>query len=203
MRLDVTGLAVRRGTEMIFEGIGFSLVAGEGLLVTGPNGAGKSTLLRAIAGFLRPVSGTVILTGAGEETDPAAHCHFLGPVNAMKPALSVRENLAFWRGLGGTPDLTPADALEKVELAHLLDLPFSYLSTGQRRRVAIARLFVTRRPLWLVDEPTSGLDTQSEAVFARLLADHLAGGGMAIAATHLPIPVAGMKSLRFSRGAPS
>ena len=199
MRLDVTGLAVRRGTETIFEGVGFSLGAGEGLLVTGPNGAGKSTLLRAIAGFIRPLAGSCRMSGAGEETDPSAHCHFLGPVNAMKPALSVRENLGFWRGLGGTPALTPAEALEKVDLPHVLDLPFAYLSTGQRRRVAIARLFVTKRPLWLVDEPTSGLDAQSEAVFARLLGDHLASGGIAIAATHLPIPVPGMKTLRFSR----
>ena len=199
MRLDVTGLAVRRGTETIFENVSFSLEAGEGLLVTGPNGAGKSTLMRTIAGLIRPLAGRFTLTGAGEETDPAAHCHFLGPVNAMKPPLTVRENLAFWRGLGGVPADTPLAALERVGLPHLVDLPFSYLSTGQRRRVAIARLFVTKRPLWLVDEPTSGLDAESEAVFARLLGAHLEEGGIVIAATHLPIAVAGMRTLRFSR----
>lgn len=199
MRLEAQGLAARRGGDMIFDGVSFALQAGEGMLVTGPNGAGKSTLLRVLAGFLQPAAGTARITGApGGTPDIAAHSHFLSPMNAMKPALTVRENLGFWRAFGEYAWLDPEEALGRVDLPHVIDVPFSDLSTGQRRRVAIARLFVNRKPVWLLDEPTSGLDTKAEATFAQLIADHLAGGGMAIAATHLPIDVPGIKKLRFA-----
>lgn len=202
MQLVADDLAARRGSELVFEGIGFRLGAGEAMAVTGPNGAGKSTLLRVLAGFLRPHAGHARIEGIGDApAEIAAHCHFLSPLNAMKPALTVHENLAFWRGLGDTPSLTPEAALERVALGHVVDVPFSDLSTGQRRRVAIARLFVTKKPVWLLDEPTSGLDARAETAFAGLIAGHIAEGGIAIAATHLPIDVPGMKRLRFTDGA--
>lgn len=202
MQLVAEGLAARRGGDVIFEGVGFSLTSGEGMVVTGPNGAGKSTLLRVLAGFLRPASGTVRIEDTGSDSaDIAAHAHFLSPLNAMKPALTVRENLGFWRSFGDTPWQSIEQSLDRVGLGHVIDVPFSDLSTGQRRRIAIARLFVTKKPVWLLDEPTSGLDSNAEAAFAALLADHLADGGIAIAATHLPIDVPGIKRLRFTAGA--
>ena len=202
MRLEAEGLAARRGGDMIFEGIGFALSAGEGMVVTGPNGAGKSTLLRVLAGFIRPAAGVARMVDVGESSaEIFAHAHFLSPLNAMKPALTVRENLGFWRAFGEDRWLAPDQALDRVDLGHVIDVPYSDLSTGQRRRVAIARLFLNRRPLWLLDEPTSGLDANAEAAFAGIVADHMASGGIAIAATHLPIRVDGIKRLRFSDGA--
>ncbi|WP_306119017.1 MULTISPECIES: heme ABC exporter ATP-binding protein CcmA [unclassified Roseitalea] len=204
MRLEVEGLAARRGGDMIFEGIRFALGAGEAMAVTGPNGAGKSTLLRVLAGFLPPAAGWARVTNAADGAgDIAAHAHFLGPVNAMKPALTVRENLDFWRIFGDAPLLEPEEALGRLGLDHVIDVPYSDLSTGQRRRVAIARLLLNRRTIWLLDEPTSGLDANAEAVFAGLVGDHVAGGGIVIAATHLSIAVAGMKRLRFAERAPA
>ncbi|QKV19903.1 heme ABC exporter ATP-binding protein CcmA [Oricola thermophila] len=199
MRLIVTDLAVDRGAGIVFDGVGFSLADGEGLLVTGPNGAGKSTLIRAVAGLLRPSAGSARIEDAGARWPTvAAASHYLGPANAMKPALSVAENLSFWQAFHGSPQLSVDEALATVGLGHTRDLPFSYLSTGQRRRVAIARLLLNFRPVWLLDEPTSGLDAASEAHFAGLVRDHLRAGGIVVAATHLPIAVDGMKRLEFA-----
>lgn len=199
MRLVVDNLAAARGGERIFEGVSFALSAGEGLAVTGPNGAGKTTLLRVLAGLLRAADGSVILEGAGD-APLAAQAHFLGPGNAFKPGLTVRENLDFWRGFSSHPASTPDEALTRVGLARVIDVPFSDLSTGQRRRVAIARLFCNERPIWILDEPTSGLDAQSEGVFAGFIRDKLMAGGIVIAATHLPLGVDRLKTLRFSEG---
>jgi heme exporter protein A len=199
MKLVVRDLAADRGSGNIFENVGFTLGKGEGLLVTGPNGAGKSTLIRVIAGLLRAAGGEAVLEGGGEKwPDVATASHYLGPFNAMKPSLSVVENLTFWQDFQGEATVTIDEALQTVGLAHTRDLPFSYLSTGQRRRISIARLLVTQRPVWLLDEPTSGLDAASEIHFAGLVQAHLAGGGIAVAATHLPLAVDGMKTLTFS-----
>lgn len=195
MRLVVEDLYVSRGGRTIFEGVRFELARGQGLIVTGPNGAGKSTLLRAIAGFLPLDRGSVsVLPNA----DPVwVHAHFFNTFNAMKTALTVAENLSFHQQFTGAAALGVEDALERVGLLHVLDNRFGDLSTGQRRRVALARLLLNHRPIWLIDEPTTGLDKASEATFARILAEHLNGGGLVVAATHLPIDVPGVKSLRF------
>ncbi len=204
MRLDVVELAARRGGDLVFDGVSFALEAGEAVAVTGPNGAGKSTLLRVLAGFLPAASGTARLVDAPGDSDAiAANAHFVSPLNAMKPSLTVRENLAFWRGFGEAAWQTPQQALDHVGLGHVIDVPFSDLSTGQRRRVALSRLFLNRRPVWLLDEPTSGLDKKAEAMFAAIVAGHLADGGIAVVATHLPIDVAGLKRLRFAERAPA
>ncbi len=192
MRLVVEGLAGERGGETVFAGVSFSLGPGEALTVTGPNGAGKSTLLRIVAGLLPAASGTARLEGAGEAyPDVQSASHLLGHGNAMKPALSVDENLRFWRGFLGEPHLSVDEALETVGLAEIGHLPFGYLSTGQRRRIGIARMLISYRPIWLLDEPTAGLDTASEAQFAALMQAHLEDGGMIVAATHLPLGLAG------------
>lgn len=191
MRLVADQLSGERGGEPVFSGIAFSLGQGEALLVTGPNGSGKSTLLRVVAGLLPAASGRVVLEGGGEAFPTVSSaCHYLGHQNAMKPTLSVAENLRFWRDFCGEPRLGTEEALEAVGLAGIGHLPFAYLSTGQRRRTAIARLLVSHRPLWLLDEPTSGLDKASEARFSELMTAHCRNAGIVIAATHLPLGIA-------------
>lgn len=188
MRLAVSELSGERGGETIFSGIGFSRAASEALMVTGPNGIGKSTLLRVVAGLLPASAGTVILEGGGEEwPDAASASHYLGPQNGMKTALSLTENLRFWQEFLGHEHCPAEEALELVGLGDIGHLPFGYLSTGQRRRVAIARLLVSYRPVWLLDEPTAGLDTASARQFSDLMQAHLDEGGIIVAATHLPL----------------
>lgn len=195
MRLIVEGLSVERGGDAILTDIGFSLGDGEALLVTGPNGAGKTTLMRAIAGLLPVTSGTIRVEDADGTADISSTAHFLGPINAMKTALSVSDNLRFWQDFAGDADRTVAAALEAVGLPGIGHLPFGVLSTGQKRRVAIARLLLSRRPLWLVDEPTAGLDRRAEQAFSALLKAHLAGGGLLVASTHLPLGLDGAREL--------
>jgi heme exporter protein A len=195
MRLIAGDLSAERGGELVFAGVSFVLEAGELLVVTGPNGAGKTTLLRVIAGLLHASSGSIRLEGAEDGVGPNAH--LLGVQNAMKPALTLSENLTFWRNFSGSPVRSVDEALMAVGLSGLGDTPYTYLSTGQKRRAAIARLLVSQRPLWLLDEPTSGLDKSGEAMFAGLLRDHLSSGGIAIVATHLALGVEGAKELQM------
>ncbi|HEV7416348.1 MAG TPA: heme ABC exporter ATP-binding protein CcmA [Tianweitania sediminis] len=196
MRLTAQDLGAERGGERIFSGLHFAIGAGEALLVTGPNGAGKSTLLQVLCGLLPAAEGTILLEGAGEEWPTvAAAAHYLGHGNAMKPAMSVEENLRFWREFNGEPCLEVDEALEEVGLGSLGHLPFSTLSTGQRRRAAIARLLVSWRPIWLLDEPTAGLDARSETRFTALMEAHRADGGLIIAATHWPLHLQDVKEL--------
>jgi heme exporter protein A len=198
MRLIAEDLSGERGGQPVFSGVDLSLGEGEALVVTGPNGAGKSTLLRVMVGLLPAAGGTVRLEGGGEAFPTVASAaHYLGHLNAMKPALTVTENLAFWRDFCGDADLDVGAALETVELGAIGHLPYGYLSTGQRRRAAIARLLVSRRPVWLLDEPTAGLDARSEQRFSALMAAHLSDGGMIVAATHLPLGIDGARELRM------
>lgn len=190
MRLIAGNLSGERGGETVFSNVGFSLEDGQALLVTGPNGSGKSTLLRIVAGLLPAATGTIVLEGGGEAfPSVASACHYLGHQNAMKPTLSINENLGFWRDFCGQARLGVEGALEAVGLAGIGHLPFGYLSTGQRRRAAIARLLVSHRPLWLLDEPTAGLDKASEQRFSELMTAHGRDGGLIVAATHLPLGI--------------
>ena len=200
MRLIAENLGAARGGETVFSDVSFALGAGDALVVTGPNGAGKSTLLRVIAGLLPKTEGALRLEGGSDES-LSAQCHYLGVQNAMKPALSVSENLDFWQRICGAPKLTCEGALKAVGLPGIGATPFAYLSTGQKRRVAIARLLVSHRPVWLLDEPTSGLDAKAEGMFAGLLKAHLAGGGIAVAATHLALGVSGAQELKMGEAA--
>lgn len=195
MRLEAENLAGERGGETIFAGLSFALSEGEALVVTGPNGSGKSTLLRIICGLLLPEAGKVELSEDGTVLPVRAACHYLGHQNAMKPALSVRENLSFWQKFNGAAQTEIDEALEAVDLPGVEHLPFGYLSTGQKRRVSIAKLLVSHRPLWIVDEPTAGLDKASEARFAELMRGHMRDGGMIVAATHIPLGLEGVSAL--------
>ena len=195
MRLTAEKLSGERGGETVFSDVSFALGAGDALVVTGPNGSGKSTLLRIVAGLLPAASGRVGLDGSGTFPSPASASHYLGHQNAMKTALTVAENLGFWRDFCGEPALATEGALELVDLAGLGHLPFAVLSTGQKRRAAIARLLVSHRPIWLLDEPTAGLDTASETRFTDLMSVHRASGGIVVAATHQPLGLEGAAAL--------
>jgi heme exporter protein A len=198
MILSAQALNCQRGGRSIFEGLGFSVAGGEALLVTGRNGAGKSSLLRMVAGLLRIAGGTLSLQGGDPERSIGEQAHYLGHSDALKPSLTVEENLAFWTAwLGDTGN--PRQALAVVGLDSLIALPAAYLSAGQKRRLSIARLIAVKRPLWLLDEPTSALDTASQSMLLDLMHDHLAGGGIIVAATHLPLGLAGARELKLER----
>lgn len=197
MRLTASDLACVRGGRTVFRALSFALGAGEALLVTGPNAAGKSSLLRLVAGLLRPQQGRIELEGADSELTIGEQAHYLGHQDALKPSLSVTENLGFWAAFLGGEAAKGAAALAAVGLDGLAHLPATYLSAGQRRRLSLARLVAVERPIWLLDEPTSGLDASGQTMLADLMRAHLAGGGLIVGATHGPIGLDGAKELRL------
>lgn len=188
-------LSCRRGFRLLFEGLAVSAQAGRALVVVGPNGAGKSSLLRILAGLLAPTAGTVRLDGGGESV--AEHLHYLGHDDAVKGALTVAANLAFWRTVLGGGGLEVEEALEEVGLGGLGRLRAQVLSAGQKRRLAIARLLVAKRPIWVLDEPTTALDVKAQARFAAFGRAHLADGGLLVAATHAPLDLGETDELRL------
>lgn len=198
--LTVERLALSRGGRLVVSDVAFQVESGEAMLVTGPNGAGKSTLLRALAGLLRPSSGTIRL--AGPHVDPedptGLHAHYVGHADALKSALTARENLTFWAAaLGGRGGGDALSALQRVGLPHVADLPAGWLSAGQRRRVSLGRLFVAARPVWILDEPATALDKAAQGRLADAMAEHRASGGLVVAATHAPLGLEDAHELRL------
>ena len=202
LRLSATGLGCIRGSRSVFEGINLELSGGEALALVGANGSGKSSLLRLVAGLLRPSAGRIELAGGAPENTLAEQAHYLGHLDALKPSLTVAENLGFWvRYLEGNVGVLPG-SLTALGLGGLSGLPAAYLSAGQRRRLSLARLLAVPRPIWLLDEPTSALDAAGQERLAALMRDHLAGDGLIMAATHGPLGIE-CKTLQLGRSAPS
>lgn len=178
MELTVTDLAVARGGVAVLEGVSFRLAPGRALILRGPNGLGKTTLLRTVAGLQPPLQGSI--TGS-EAVAYAAHA------DGVKAVLTVQENLAFWAAAYGTDDV--ASAMVAMNLTGLANRRAAQLSAGQKRRLGLARMLVTGREIWVMDEPTVSLDLASVALFAGVLAGHLAQGGSALIATHIDLGI--------------
>jgi heme exporter protein A len=208
MQLLGRGVRCVRGGREVFSDLDFEASAGRALAVTGRNGSGKTSLLRLIAGLLTPSGGSIALEGGDAEMTLGEQAHYLGHRDALKPALSVEENLNFWRDFLGGEISDRGESLKEsleenlaaVGLDHAAHLPAAYLSAGQRRRLSLARLIAVRRPLWLLDEPTAALDVAGQTMFAGLMRDHLASGGMIVAATHGPLGIEAQE-LRIGAGA--
>jgi len=182
------GLGCRRGGRLVFAGLNFSVAPGDGLILRGPNGSGKTTLLRVMAGLTHASAGHLAWDGVKvDDFDAhAARLRFITHLDAIKPALTVTENLAFWMALwrGKADDAGVSRAMRAFDLQHLATFPGRLLSAGQRHRLALARLLVAPAPLWLLDEPGNALDTQSRESLARAIAEHRARGGIVIVASH-------------------
>jgi heme exporter protein A len=197
MILRAEGLAAFRAERLVLRDVSFAVDRGGAMLVLGPNGSGKSTLLRLLAGLKRADAGALLWDGEDVARDPVAHAGrvaYVGHLDAIKPALTATENLHLAARLSGGD---PAAALAALDLTPLAELPARMLSAGQRRRLALARLALSRAPLWLLDEPTLGLDLASVARLGALLAAHRASGGLVVAATHLSLPLPGAAELRL------
>ena len=196
--LTAENLACVRGDKRLFESLSFRVRAGQALAIEGANGAGKTSLLRLLAGFLSPAAGRVLVRTADHDSDDAEErgrlVGWLGHLDGLKPQLTVTEQLSFFARLYGR-QADPA-ALETVGLARQADLPCRYLSAGQRRRLALARLLTSQRPLWLLDEPFAALDAAGQGLVARLMLRHCGSGGIIIAATHDPLGL-GNESLKL------
>jgi heme exporter protein A len=197
LHLRAQALACVRGGRRVFENLSFELAGGEALVLTGPNGSGKSSLIRQIAGLVEIAGGSLALEGGDDERGISEQAHYVGHLDALKNAMSVRETMLFWADfLGGTGDAE--HALDALGLGGLCDLPVAYLSAGQRRRLALSRLFLAPRPLWLLDEPSVGLDAASVERLALLMKEHLAAGGLIVAATHQELGLDGARRLELT-----
>jgi heme exporter protein A len=197
--LKVEGLALGRGELVLARDVSLNVAPKTGLLLRGPNGAGKSTLLLTLAGLLQPISGTISFVGHDEEDGPVLH--HCGHRNAVRARLLVRETLQFWAAINGHNGLGIDEALERVGLTRTARLDAAYLSAGQQRRLALGRLLVSRRPVWLLDEPSAALDADGKILLETLLAEHLADGGITVIATHDDIGVAGLETLTLGKAA--
>lgn len=191
--LTADKLTCLRGGRLVFRDLAFSIAAGQALALEGANGAGKTSLLRMIAGFLAPAGGTIVLRdGADDIADAEGRGRFagwLGHLDAAKPQMTVRETLAFFAGFYSAPGTDISLVLDRVGMGRLADLPCQYLSAGQKKRLALARLWLCRRPLWLMDEPLAALDLAGKKIAAELIASHVAAGGIAVIATHEPLGI--------------
>jgi heme exporter protein A len=199
MRLRAWDLTIERGGRRVISRLSFEASAGFAFIVTGPNGAGKTSLLRALAGFLNVEAGGFALEGGDAERTAGEQAHYLGHADGVKSALTAGENLAFAAAMlgGDSSRETELAALTALGLAHVIDFPARLLSAGQRRRVALARLLVAKRPLWLLDEPMTGLDAAAQSTLAAIMRTHLKDGGILVAAAHGSLGLEGAQELKL------
>lgn len=183
-RLAATDLACRRGDRVLFSGLSFSLDAGQAVQIAGTNGVGKSSLIRLLAGLLRPLSGAIERSGAVGLIDERP---------ALDPHLPLSRALAFWGGIDPA-----APELDRLGLTVLGEVPVRYLSTGQRKRAALARLIGQRAPIWLLDEPLNGLDREAAMLVEALAAEHSEAGGICVVASHQPFALPGMARIELA-----
>jgi heme exporter protein A len=188
-RLEIHDLALARGGRRLFSGLTLNLAAGEACALTGRNGAGKTSLLRAVAGLIAPETGRISFGDTDPADARAQGLHLLGHLDGLKSGRTAREELDFWTRWNSGTGPAAAEAARRLEITPLLDLEIRRLSAGQRRRLALARMLSAPRPLWLLDEPLSPLDSGWRARFGEIMAEHLAGGGLILAAIHDPLPV--------------
>jgi heme exporter protein A len=193
MRITAENLSCERGGRTVFSDQNFSLGSGEFLQLAGPNGSGKSSLLRLLANLSEPSLGKITLEGGSPELTLGQQAHYIAHSDASKSALTVTENLVFWRDFLGGGDLQ--HAVESVNLSALADYPVALLSAGQKRRLALARLALVPRVIWLLDEPSVGLDEVSQKLLVALMSKHLKAGGLIVAATHIPLGLKPQKNL--------
>jgi heme exporter protein A len=190
--LEAAGLACVRGQRTVFRDLSFRVGAGDVVAIVGPNGSGKTSLLRMIAGFLSPAAGELrVLLSAGAERDSEERGGFvgwLGHQDGAKPQMTPREILGFYGALYGVP-ADNKSLLERARLARVADLPCQYLSAGQKRRLALVRLRVVSRALWLLDEPLAALDEDGKQFLRELILEHRANSGIVLAATHEPLGI--------------
>jgi heme exporter protein A len=197
-----TDLTCLRGERLVFRELSFAVEGGGALVLLGPNGSGKSSLLRLMAGLLRPFAGSMSWDGTPVSDDPDVHrarVHYVGHLDAVKPVLSARENLAFWAAMGGADDPAGAalNALERLGIPHIADVPGRYLSAGQKRRLNLARILAAPAPLWLLDEPSVALDRAGIGQLEAAIAEHRAGGGIVVVSTHADIALPGADTLHM------
>ncbi len=193
MRITAENLSCERGGRTVFSNQNFSLGSGEFLQLAGPNGSGKSSLLRLLANLSEPSVGKITLEGGSSDLTLGQQAHYIAHSDASKSALTVTENLVFWRDFLGGGDIQ--HALESVNLSALADYPAALLSAGQKRRLALARLALVPRAIWLLDEPSVGLDEASQELLVALMIKHLKAGGLIVAATHVPLGLKPQKNL--------
>jgi heme exporter protein A len=204
------GLACRRGEKLIFRGLDFTLPPGGALVLIGPNGSGKSSLLRLMAALTPHEAGVLAWNGTDIREDLGTHrarLHFIGHSDALKPVLSAGETLAFWAKMRGhafgNTGAAIGPALMRFGLGNAASLPCRYLSAGQKRRLALARLVATPAELWLLDEPLTSLDSEAAAQLLAAIADHRAQGGRVVLSTHAPIELANAPRLSLADFRPS
>lgn len=198
MELKITDLHLSRGDRLLIKNLNFKLSKGQSLKIEGANGVGKTTLIRAIAGFITPDKGKINFTFDNKDLSKREQIHYIGHKNGIRTSLTVLENLEFWASFYNTqPSLM--QIAQTYALKSLLHIPAGYLSAGQKRRLSLSRLSMSKRPLWLLDEPTVSLDQQSVKLVANAAQNHIEEGGILIAATHIPLEIEFTNTLTLSK----